>query len=478
PIMKRVILIIAIMCSLIIYGCQSTEDIAGDAIRASVMLQNVVPCSQNSIGKMECGPYGNVIWSCQQVGKYYAWSVMQPRQECDLGPCNSKNTGEIKEGPGGIFEFECKRAGFKMKWMMSGEVKQPEPETSTIDNTPQEITKFSARVYEIDPQLTPEPKIIQLTNLDGSGYLRGKYVEIKFPCVTGNKGSGDCIHPPGPIQPYSKDNIFVYEPVVIGNPNYYASTFEGQNFDAVMIYYAINRGAEYFKSLGLGVPKVTVGVMPTPVCSHTVQVPADHDEYGHPLLQLGFPNEACLEEIPNSPYGAARWNAGVNIHELTHFVFEGESNSNSYISYRIKHQPKLPKSDGQLSIINEGYASYFPNSILDTPTYGYQEEGKVGSIDDDYVYRGWTTNEMRMEGIKAFSGALWDVRKELGQEVTDRLIVKSWKLLPTSAPANLVESAFTSLVEADWQLYNGVHRDVIKSEFKRHGIVCSTCVNR
>jgi hypothetical protein len=140
------------------------------------------------------------------------------------------------------------------------------------------------------------------------------------------------------------------------------------------------------------------------------------------------------------------------MHEYTHHVYHTFVNKNTFGT-----------------ALDESYSIYFPCSIHNNSKYSlYLNPADPKDIDSNFQGE---------NNSFAIAAAFWDIRKELGQYVTDRLIFYSWHIQPISNYPNGTQ-ALVSLAEADWQIYNGQHNSVIKEQFKNHGIVCETCLER
>jgi hypothetical protein len=75
--------------------------------------------------------------------------------------------------------------------------------------------------------LQPAYQIVTLTNLDGSGYLQGNWVNVKSST--------------GPLA-YSPNNTFLYNR-------------KDDQFEQVMVYYWVTEAQKYIQSLGFGVTR-------------------------------------------------------------------------------------------------------------------------------------------------------------------------------------------------------------------------------
>jgi len=308
-------------------------------------------------------------------------------------------------------------------------------EWSTTSYFTKNYSKFSARVYPIDPLVTPETKIVTLNNLDGSGYLRGKYVDVQVARIC-SVATQTCLD-----RVYSPDNVFVYEPVEFGQTGYWGDTEEadqGRRFDQVMSYYGIDAAATYLAKIGgwTAAPQTKVFLF-------------EGSSTGSAQKE-GIYGTAPVENEPNGHRDVKG-----SMHEYVHSVYF------NLIGWSSK--PAL--------VLSEGYAIYLPCSITNTSKYSNYLNPPDPKDLETYVNRGGE------DDMFSFASALWDIRKEFGQEVTDRLVYRSWEIQAHSVLGRFrsFDDGLTTMTEADWELYNGVHRATIVEKFKEHGFVCENC---
>ena len=57
------IVALMVLAVFFIAGCQSEEDLAGEAVGK--------PCTANNVGTKQCGNSGKYLWECKEVGKGY-----------------------------------------------------------------------------------------------------------------------------------------------------------------------------------------------------------------------------------------------------------------------------------------------------------------------------------------------------------------------------------------------------------------------
>jgi len=291
----------------------------------------------------------------------------------------------------------------------------------------------NAQVYLIDPISTPDLKLVQLKHLDRSGYLKGQYADVLNYCAGTNP---DGCTEPGP-RVYSEGNIFVFEPVEFGYPGYFGDTDEtdqGHHFDETMAYYAATRAGGFFDNLGV------FSGTPVEIRLYVPPIPGTPDD----RLTLGWTGTDGNIYVPmqiKDRHNYMRSPGGI-IHEYTHVVHH-------------------PFSWGPNLAVGEGYPVYFTCSILNTSRYNSRYD-----LD--------TFSENDIEHPVTFASALWDVRKELGQDITDRLIVQSWRL-QTHRKYQDARQGLYFLLEADKKVHGGAHTAVIMEAFRNHGIECEAC---
>lgn len=278
---------------------------------------------------------------------------------------------------------------------------------------------YSARVYKIDPLTTPQPEIVQLSNLDGSGYLSGSYVKVNSNVV------------------YSDDNIFVYD-----------INTESEAFDHTMGYYTADNAATYFRNLGFNMDH-SVSIIPNappssqypPNSCEANAAFADGQDEGCSNIYIPAQTSGC----PNNMYK----DTTAILHEYTHLVY-------------------CIMTSGFSITETEAYATYFPSSYNDG-TYGcsmnpVQQDplclNHLDSTKDIYVYGREDSYEGQPTGesnnFVSLASALWGVRKEFGQSVADKLIYSSISTrIYGEQRAEPGDDTLQSLVDSDWQLYHG-----------------------
>jgi len=128
---------------------------------------------------------------------------------------------------------------------------------------------------------------------------------------------------------------------------------------------------------------------------------------------------------------------------------------------------------GESGALDEAYADYFSCSITDDPEIGewamaksnqpYFRTLKNGNRYPQHIY-----NEVHYDSC-IFSGALWDLRRELGAATTDKLTHISRFYLRGYSSARFT-SGLKALLSADKEYFKGENAGTIKSIFAARGI--------
>ena len=125
--------------------------------------------------------------------------------------------------------------------------------------------------------------------------------------------------------------------------------------------------------------------------------------------------------------------------------------------------------------LDEGWGDYFGISFFDDPVFGeYSSQDSVRGVRrqgyEGYTY---TYEDLGNEGFEVhddgeiWAAALWDLRKELGQEVTDQLVVDGVKFTPCG-PSMI--DARDGILMADQTINGAANRAKIWEVFARHGM--------
>jgi hypothetical protein len=274
---------------------------------------------------------------------------------------------------------------------------------------------------------------VQLTNLDGSGFLSGDYVKVLS--ETGNPA-------------YSPTNTFMY-------------TRHQDEFEQVMAYYWITEAQKYVHSLGFGGNLRPIDSQPQPVRidqwgadnSFTTDHPSNQIRYGKGGVDDAEDAEVILHE-----YGHA-------LHQAQNFSFASE----------------------QAGAISEGFADYWAVTVTDvvSKALGVPEKEPLPCVADwdstsytsdvphclrridlDLHYPADLNGEVHHDG-QIWSRALWDIRQNLGNVKADTIILQG----SFNFPGTTMPVLATSTVAAAQQLYGSAAAKVVKQAFVDRGIL-------
>ena len=274
---------------------------------------------------------------------------------------------------------------------------------------------------------------VQLTNLDGSGFLSGDYATIYS--ETGNPA-------------YSPTNTFAY-------------TRHQDEFEQVMAYYWITEAQKYIHSLGFGVTRRAIDNQPQRIRIN--QLGADNSfETDHPTLEVRFGkggvDDAEDAEVILHEYGHA-------IHFSQNFSFASE----------------------EAGAISEGFGDYWAVTVSDvvSKALGVPEREPLPCVADwdstsytsgpvhclrrvdlNLHYPADLNGEVHHDG-QIWSRALWDIRNALGNRKADTIILQgSFDFPGTSMPA-----LATSTVNAAQSLYGNSAANAVRTAFRNRGIL-------
>jgi zinc metalloprotease ZmpB len=274
---------------------------------------------------------------------------------------------------------------------------------------------------------------VVLTDLDGSGYLRGRYANVIS--ETGSPA-------------YSPTNTFRY-------------TRHQDEFEQVMAYYWITEAQKYVHSLGFGETRRGIDNVSQPVRinqwgadnSFTTDHPTNEIRYGKGGVDDAEDAEVILHE-----YGHA-------LHQGQNFSFASE----------------------QAGAISEGFADYWAVTVTDVVSkkLGVPEKEPLPCvadwdstsytsgvphclrrIDENLHYPADLDGEVHDDG-EIWSRALWDIRQSLGNVRADTLILQGSMDFPGTTMPDLANST----VAAAQQLYGTKVANTVRGAFADRGIL-------
>ena len=227
---------------------------------------------------------------------------------------------------------------------------------------------------------------VTLTNLDGSGFLRGDYAAVVS--ETGNRA-------------YSPTNTFRY-------------TRHQDEFEQVMAYYWITESQKYIQSLGFGVTRRAIDNQPQRVRIN--QWGLDNSfATDHPKNELRF-GKGGVDDAED---------AEVILHEYGHSVQDNQV-------------PGFGSSP-EAGAIGEGFGDYLAVTVSaheaptadepcvadwDSTSYTSTVPHCLRRVDGDKHYPEDLEGEVHADG-EIWSRALWDIRTALGPKLADTIIIRA-----------------------------------------------------
>jgi hypothetical protein len=279
------------------------------------------------------------------------------------------------------------------------------------------------------PALEPAYQVVTLTNLDGSGYLQGDWAIIAS--ETGNPA-------------YSPTNIFLYNR-------------HDDEFEQVMAYYWITEAQKYIQSLGFGVTRRPINMVPQRVR----------------INQWGLDNSFSTDHKDELRFGKGgvddAEDAEVILHEYGH-AMQGSQN------------PGLIYS-GETGGIMEGFSDYWaaevsqlfaptpdPECIADWDSVSYTLSAPhcLRRMDRDFRYPEDLTSSVHRNGL-LWSQALWDIRTNLGGNVKADTIILEAQF--SFEPDTTMPEAAQVTVDTAKALYGAGAAKIVRAAFAARGIL-------
>jgi hypothetical protein len=277
--------------------------------------------------------------------------------------------------------------------------------------------------------LQPAYKTVTLTNLDGSGFLRGDWANVLS--ETGDPA-------------YSATNTFSY-----GRSD--------DRFEQVMAYYWITEAQKYIQSLGFG----------------SSLRPVNKESQDIRINQLGVDNSFSWDKKDYVRFGKGgvddAEDAEVILHEYGHAVQDSQ---------------QTPFGFGfstEAGSIGEGFADYLAvtvsNVVAPTPdapcvadwdsvSYTTKVPHCLRRVDTNLEYPTDLNGEVHHDG-QIWSRALWDIRGALGHVKADTIILEAQFDIPNPTMPQLAQRT----VDTAQSLYGSSAANAVKSAFQARGIL-------
>jgi hypothetical protein len=277
--------------------------------------------------------------------------------------------------------------------------------------------------------LQPAYHDVTLTNLDGSGFLRGDWVNVRS--ATGPEA-------------YSPTNTFRYHR-------------DDDRFEQVMAYYWVTEAQKYIQSLGFGSDLRAVNMESQDVRINQWGLDNSFSWDKHDLLRFGKGGVDDAED------------AEVILHEYGHAMMDAQQTP---FGYGFATEARS---------IGEGFADYWavtvadvvaptpdPACVADWDSVSYTSDVPhcLRRVDEDLHYPGDLNGRVHHDG-QIWSRALWDIRNALGHERADTIILEGQFGMRDPTMPELAEST----VEAADELYGSAEAAAVQQAFEDRGIL-------
>jgi zinc metalloprotease ZmpB len=315
--------------------------------------------------------------------------------------------GRLSEGPRGI-----------------GRVFLPNP-VATLQN--QSLTDRKDADYAA---LQPAYREVVLTNLDGSGYLRGDWANVVS--ETGNPA-------------YSPDLLFLFNR-------------HDDEFEQVMAYYWVTEAQKYIQSLGFGTTRRPINKEAQDIRINQLGIDNSYSWDKHDVLRFGKGgvDDAEDAEVILHEYGHAMMDS-----QMTPFGFGGSIEAGS---------------------IGEGFGDYWavtvsgiialtpdPACVADWDSVSYTATIPhcLRRVDADLHYPEDLAGSVHHDGM-IWSRALWDIRNDLGHIKADTIILEG---IFGFAPDTTMPAAAAATVAAAERLYGRATARSVSKAFRARGFL-------
>jgi Zinc metalloprotease (elastase) len=271
---------------------------------------------------------------------------------------------------------------------------------------------------------------VTLTNLDGSGYLRGDWANIRS--ETGDPA-------------FSPDNMFIY-------------TRHDDRFEQVMAYYWVTEAQKYIQSLGFGSTLRPVNMESQDIRINQIGIDNSFSWDKHDLLRFGKGGVDDAED------------AEVILHEYGHAIQDSQMTPPGF------------GTSLEAGSIGEGFGDYWAvtvsNAIAPTPdsacvadwdsvSYTSTTPHCLRRVDTDLHYPGDLNGRVHHDG-QIWSRALWDIRNVLGHVEADTIILEAQFHF---APDTSMPAAAQATVDAAQNLYGNTAANTVFTAFQDRGIL-------
>jgi hypothetical protein len=282
------------------------------------------------------------------------------------------------------------------------------------------------------PALEPAYRHVVLTNLDGSGFLRGDWANV--------------VSETGPPA-FSPDNIFLF-----GRHD--------DRFEQVMAYYWVTEAQRYIQRLGFGTTLRPINKQSQDIRINQWGTDNSYSWAKHDVIRLGKGGVDDAED------------AEVILHEYAHAMMDSQMTPFGF------------GGSLEAAAIGEGFADYWAvtvsNVIAPTPdpacvadwdstSYTATVPHCLRRVDNDLRYPEDLAGEVYHDGL-IWSRALWDIRNALGHVKADTIILEG---IFGFDPYTAMPAAAEATVKAAERLYGKAAAKTVARAFQARGILQS-----
>ncbi|MBC6449097.1 M4 family metallopeptidase [Actinokineospora xionganensis] len=274
---------------------------------------------------------------------------------------------------------------------------------------------------------------VPLRNLDGSGTLTGRWVNVR--AETGNPAK-------------SSDGRFVY-------------TRNQDEFEQVMAYFWGNEAQEYLQSLGFGSQLRPVNAESQDIRTNQWGQDNSYSWDKHDIIRMGKGGVDDAEdgEVIVHEYGHAVHDAQVSGFGTSH---EAGSIGEAFGDY-------LAVTVGLAAAQSYNWPVNAPAACVadwDAVSYTSTEPHCLRRIDTDRKYADMTNTSVHRDGM-IWSRALWDIRNALGAKVADRIIINAQFGF---APDTSFTAAALTTIDTANSMYGANAAATVRAAFAARGI--------
>jgi hypothetical protein len=306
-----------------------------------------------------------------------------------------------------------------------GRVFFPNPVASLQD---QNLTDQDDADY---PELQPAYHIVTLTNLDGSGYLRGDWANV-------TSSTGDLA--------YSADNTFLYNRT-------------DDRFEQVMAYYWVTEAQKYIQSLGFGTTLPAINMESQDIRINQWGLDNSYSWDKKDVLRFGKGGVDDAED------------AEVILHEYGHAIQDSQMTPFGGFG-----------TSAEAGAIGEGFGDYWavtvstliaptpdPACVADWDSVSYTSTTPhcLRRVDTNLHYPEDLNGRVHHDG-QIWSRALWDIRNKLGNLTADTIILAAQF---DFAPDTSMPDAALATISKAGDLHNPGVANQVRQAFKDRGIL-------